>query len=209
METQTEKFLSEEEGRILLRIARDSLNEWVRNHRRVNVAEYPLTGALQEKHGAFVTLRRLGSLRGCIGYTANIEPLAETVRDNAINAATNDPRFSPVNPDELAEMEIEVSALTPGDTPESPFKRVVDLNEIEIGRDGLYLERPPFRGGILLPQVATEHHLTRDEFLTAVCRKAGYEDHAWEDPQTMLYRFSAQVFAEPKKERGETPAWGS
>jgi uncharacterized protein (TIGR00296 family) len=70
--------------------------------------------------------------------------------------------------------------------------------EIEIGRDGLYIERPPYRGGILLPQVATEHHLNREKFLAAVCRKAGYADRAWEEPDTHLYRFSAQVFSETR-----------
>jgi uncharacterized protein (TIGR00296 family) len=83
-----------------------------------------------------------------------------------------------------------------GDTPEKPFKRVHDISEIVIGRDGLYIEQPPMRGGILLPQVAVEQKWGVGQFLSAVCRKAGYPDGAWRKPEYALYRFSAQHFAE-------------
>ena len=91
---------------------------------------------------------------------------------------------------------ISISALTPGDTPETPFRRVNDLDEIVIGRDGLFIERPPSRGGLLLPQVAEEQHWDVRQFLAGVCLKAGYPDRAWEQPGTNLYRFSAQVFSD-------------
>lgn len=193
---RSEDYLTPEEERTLLQIARDSLDAWVLRGERLSLKPYALTETLRSLHGAFVTLRRHGTLRGCIGHTAGRESLAESVRDNAINAASRDPRFEPVQPEELPEVSIEVSALTPGDNPDTPFKRVNDISEIVIGRDGLYIELPPERGGLLLPQVATDQHWNVDQFLRAVCMKAGYPDGTWRDPRARLYRFSAQVFGE-------------
>lgn len=193
---RSEHYLTRDEERLLLRIARDALESWVRRGERIDLDHYLLTPTLKEPHGAFVTLRKDGNLRGCIGYTQNREPLARAVLDNAINAASHDPRFDPVTPEELPAISIEISALTPGESPETPFKRVHNTLDIVIGRDGLYIETPPLRGGLLLPQVATERHWTVPQFLSAVCQKAGYPDRAWERPETRLYRFSAQVFAE-------------
>lgn len=191
-----EHFLTRDDERLLLRIARDALTSWVSLQNRIDLSAYPLTPALLERHGAFVTLRRGRELRGCIGYTQNRETLARAVMDNAINASSNDPRFDPVRPDELPVISIEISALTPGDSPETPFKLVRGLDEIIIGRDGLYIELPPHRGGLLLPQVASERGWSVDQFLRAVCQKAGYPEHAWEFPEARLFRFSAQVFGE-------------
>jgi AmmeMemoRadiSam system protein A len=192
-----ERFLTREEEALLLRIARASLKEAVWYGRRLDLSAFTLTPPLEEKHGAFVTLRRSdGELRGCVGYVANCEPLAVSVRDNAFNAALRDNRFLPVTHDELDDLWIEISALLPGDDPETPFRRVHRLEEIKVGRDGLYVERPPSRGGVLLPQVAVEEGWDVMTFLGAVCRKAGYAPLAWKDPETRLYRFSAQVFAE-------------
>ncbi|HIJ66538.1 MAG TPA: AmmeMemoRadiSam system protein A [Candidatus Hydrogenedentes bacterium] len=192
----SEDYLTPQEERILLRIARDTLEACVYHNQTVDPEDYELTDTLRENHGAFVTLRIRGQLRGCIGYIANHEPLVKAVCDNTVNAATRDTRFSPVEPDEVDKITIEISALTPGDTPDTPFKRVHDVSEIQIGRDGLYIERSSFRGGILLPQVAVEQGWDVGQFLSAVCRKAGYPDRAWEEPGTVLHRFSAQVFSE-------------
>ncbi|MCC6797796.1 MAG: AmmeMemoRadiSam system protein A [Candidatus Hydrogenedentes bacterium] len=191
-----EHFLSRDEECLLLRIARDALTDWVSRQNRIDLLSYALTPALQEPHGAFVTLRKGRELRGCIGYTQNRETLARVVMENAINASSKDPRFDPVQSDELPSISIEISALTPGDSPETPFKLVRGLDEIIIGRDGLYIEMPPYRGGLLLPQVAAERGWSVDQFLRAVCQKAGYPDRAWEFPDARLYRFSAQVFGE-------------
>ena len=191
-----ERYLSSEEEALLLRIARDALTAWVGERKHIDLEAYPLTTALRERHGAFVTLHAGDELRGCIGYTANQTPLAETVRDNALNAASRDHRFQPVEPHELPHITIEISALCPGDTPDTPFKRVHDVGEILIGRDGLYIERAGDRGGLLLPQVASERNWDVPRFLEAVCQKAGYPTNAWQDPAYRLYRFSAQVFFE-------------
>lgn len=196
----SEYYLTVEEERILLRIARESLREAVCNGCPLDLSGYDLPERLLEKHGAFVTLRKQGELRGCVGYISNCESLAVAVRDNALNAALRDSRFPPVQPAELPLIRVEVSALTPGDGPQTPFKVVRDLCEIKVGRDGLYVERPPARGGLLLPQVAVEEHWDSVRFLSAVCRKAGYRVDAWLDPCTQIYRFSAQVFGEADEE---------
>lgn len=190
-------FLSREEELLLLQIARDSLVAYVERKERQPLTAYPLTPALRARHGAFVTLRQGPALRGCIGHTRNLEPLAESVRDNAINAAVRDPRFPPVTPQELAGLRIEISALGPGSTPDSPFIPIHEIAEIQLGRDGLYLDRAGARGGgLLLPQVAVERNWSVEAFLDGVCAKAGAPPGAWREPGAQLYRFSAQVFGE-------------
>jgi len=196
MTAHDEYYLTKDEEKVLLQIARVSLEKFVAENRRVDVDQFPLTARLREKHGAFVTLRNGDRLRGCIGYTSNTTPLAQTVSENAINAAARDPRFVPITAGELPDITIEISALTPGESEDTPFKRIDDVSEIVIGRDGLYIERPPHRGGLLLPQVPVEQGWNRTQFLAGVCRKAGYPDGAWKDKGTQLYRFSAQVFSE-------------
>ena len=200
MNIHGEAYLTEMEEATLLHIARDTLSRWVAAHARIQLKDYALTPALKEKHAVFVTLRNQGELRGCVGYTSNRDPLAEAVRENTINAASHDSRFDPVLSDELDDIAIEISALTPGDTPDTPFKRIRNPDEIVIGRDGLFVRYPGVRGGLLLPQVATDRGWGLDEFLRMVCRKAGYAEDAWRDPTIELYRFSAQVFSE--EERG-------
>ena len=188
--------LNPHECATLLRIARDALEEYVRHGRRIDTAAYSLSPRLREAHGAFVTLRHEGDLRGCIGYTRSIKPLADTVAENAVNAASRDPRFPPVTADELPRLHIEISALGAGDETGSPFIRVHDLSEVQIGRDGLYLETANHSSGLLLPQVALEQGWNLEQFLEGVCRKAGAEPHAWRHPGAKLYRFTAQVIEE-------------
>ncbi len=190
-------FLTEAEEALLLRIARDALTQYVQDQKRLDLTAYELTEELQARHGAFVTLRASGALRGCIGHTRNLESLAEAVRDNTINAAARDPRFPPVTPDELGIIRIEISALCPGSTPGLPFIPVTHLEEIVLGRDGLYLDHAGSKGGgLLLPQVPAEQGWGLEAFLEGVCRKAGAQPGAWERDDCQLYRFSAQIFGE-------------
>ncbi len=197
MTVVTEPFLDPAEESLLLRIARDSLHAYLRDEVRIDLAGYPLTPELLARHGAFVTLRLGGELRGCIGHTRSIESLADAVRDNAINAAARDPRFPPLTLEELERTQIEISALCPGAAPDTPFIPVGDINEIVIGRDGLYLDHAGSRGGgLLLPQVATERGWDVRQFLEALCTKAGADSGAWKSPGCELFRFSAQVFGE-------------
>lgn len=140
--------------------------------------------------GAFVTLRRPdGELRGCIGHIEADRPVAEIVTHVAASAATEDPRFTPVMPAELAALELEVSVL-------GPLERIDprDPSEIDIGRHGLVIEQGG-RRGLLLPQVATEWGWDREEFLSHLCAKAGLPRDAWKAGAT-VYRFEAEVFSE-------------
>ena len=195
--SEPETMLSANEQQSLLRIARDSLRAYVQDGAHLDLDGYPLTAELCEHRGVFVTLRRLGELRGCIGHTRSMAPLAEAVRDNTVNAAARDPRFLPVGPAELDEIRIEISALNPGDEPGSPFICVTSVEEIVLGRDGLYLEHAgPGGGGLLLPQVPVEQGWGLEEYLEGLCEKAGAPSQAWENPGVRLYRFTAQVFAE-------------
>ena len=178
-----------EEQRTLLALARRAIVEAVM-HGRVLEEELP-GGVLARRSGAFVTLRHLGSLRGCIGRVEAEESLADTVVRCAISAALQDPRFAPVRHDELDGLEIEISILTP------PV--AILPSEIEVGRHGLIVSRGAFRG-LLLPQVAVEHGLTPERFLEEACRKAGLLSGAWRDAETEICAFTCEVFAE--KESG-------
>jgi len=142
----------------------------------------------QDPEGCFVTLTQHGELRGCIGLIKGIKPLYLAVQDMAIAAALRDPRFPPVSPSELDEIEIEISVLT-------PLKEVEDVEEIKVGRDGIYIERG-YHSGLLLPQVATEYGWTREEFLDHTCMKAGLFPGCWKEEGTKIYRFSALIFSE-------------
>lgn len=199
MSNQDEGYLTEAEQGVLLQIARDSLDGYARTGDRVDVETYALTPALRRKCGAFVTLHKHGQLRGCIGYTKSIESIAQAVADNAVNAGFRDPRFPPVTVDELPAVDIEISALLPGEEEGSPFIKVRDVNEIQIGRDGLYLEHAGARGaGLLLPQVPVEQGWDLDAYLKGICTKAGAASDAWRVPGSQLYRFRAQVFGQKK-----------
>jgi AmmeMemoRadiSam system protein A len=138
--------------------------------------------------GAFVTLRSGdGALRGCIGHLSPEVPLAQTVARVAVASASEDPRFGPVGRDELDALRIEVSVL-------SEYAPIAP-DAVEIGRHGLMI-RCQGKSGLLLPQVAPEHGLDREAFLTAVCRKAGLPREAWRDPECVLQGFTAEVFGE-------------
>ena len=113
-------------------------------------------------------------------------PLWETVRKMAVEAAVGDPRFCAIAADELDEIDIEISVLT-------PLLRISDPSEIEIGKHGLLI-RKGFASGLLFPQVATEHNLDREQFLKLTCRKAGLPEKAWKSRDTEIYVFSADVF---------------
>ena len=178
--------LSAELQQKLLRIARETIESFIR-HR--TVPEFSVEEPeLQRKAGAFVTLKAHNRLRGCIGYVEGIKPLYETVRDMAIAASTEDPRFEPVREQELSDLELEISVM-------SPLRKISDPQEVEVGVHGILMKRG-FRSGLLLPQVATEHHWARQTFLEHTCLKAGLPRDAWKDQDIQIFVFSAQVFHE-------------
>lgn len=153
----------------------------------------PLLGAelgppeLRRLGSAFVTLRTGGALRGCMGRLDPSAPIWRNVRDAATTVARDDPRFRPVEEDELADLEIEISIL-------GPFVALDDPADFVAGRHGIVVERGP-RHALLLPQVAAENGFDGPAMLTAACRKAGLRDDAWCDAETALAVFEADVFA--------------
>jgi AmmeMemoRadiSam system protein A len=177
--------LSDDEKQALLRIARASIQAELAGNKPQAVKGQ---GTLEEKRGAFVSLKKRGRLRGCIGFIEAKKPLARTVEEMAVAAAFHDPRFEPLNKEELEELRLEISVLT-------PLRKVADTGEIEVGTHGLYI-RKGGRAGLLLPQVATEYGWDGDTFLKETCRKAGLAPDAWRDPETEIYLFSADVFGE-------------
>ncbi len=178
-------LLCSEDRRKLLDLARHAVVEAV-CHGRVAGLPRP-GGALAAPGRAFVTLHRSGELCGCIGQVVPSDSLAATVVRCAIGAATKDPRFRPVRPEELAELDIELSILSPLEP--------IQPETIQVGQHGLMVARDQFRG-VLLPQVAVEHRWTRDRFLEETCAKAGLPPDAWKDPATRVMAFTAEVFSE-------------
>jgi len=141
---------------------------------------------LKVKRGAFVTLEKNHELRGCIGYILPLYPLFQTVIEMAQSAALNDPRFRPVSPGELKDISVEISVLT---VPE----KITDPSLIEVGKHGIIMKRG-YNQGLLLPQVATDYGWDRETFLEHTCLKAGLPRDAWQDKNTEIQIFSAQVF---------------
>jgi AmmeMemoRadiSam system protein A len=146
----------------------------------------PPTGLLKGELGAFVTLKRNGHLRGCIGNLIGSGPLFQTVWNMAQAAAFQDPRFNPLTPAEMDGLGIEISIL-------GPLEPCPDPQLVEIGRHGLIVRRGANQG-LLLPQVPLEWGWDREQFLAQTCRKAGLPANAWREPGTELYWFEAVVF---------------
>jgi AmmeMemoRadiSam system protein A len=180
--------LSEADRRALLDLARRAVAAAVSLQRPAE--ELPRGGIFAEKRGVFVTLHARGRLRGCIGVVEAFEPLGEALARCAASAALHDPRFSPVRPQELPEVQIEISVL-------SPLEPIRPAN-IEIGKHGLLILQGSKRG-LLLPQVATEHKIGRERFLEETCLKAGLNSQAWQEPETQILGFTCEVFSEAEK----------
>ena len=176
--------LSPEEKRTLLEIAHQAIRARCLGD---PMPEVPITSAkLKEKRGAFVCLHKGEALRGCIGMIEGREPLHETIKNMAIQAAFSDPRFCALDTSELGEIDVEISVLT-------PLERIRDPSRIEIGKHGLLI-RKDYHSGLLLPQVATEHGWSRSQFLEWTCKKAGLAPNAWKETGTEIYIFSADIF---------------
>jgi len=177
--------LAEPAKKTLLDVARRAVIRGV--ERRELLEDLPLDEELQQPAGAFVTLHRLGRLRGCVGQLASNEALISVVAYCAMAAALEDPRFAPMTRDELVAFEVEISVLSP----------LVEVrhDEIEAGKHGLMVSRGG-RRGVLLPQVAPEHGWKAIQFLEETCEKAGLERDAWKQPETRVQAFTAEVFSE-------------
>jgi AmmeMemoRadiSam system protein A len=175
---------SEHDRQLLLRLAREALAA------HVGVAPAHVPGpseVLDKPGGAFVTLHNHGELRGCIGHIEASEPLGKVVPRCAVAAGTTDPRFPPITPTELEQLDIEISLL-------GPLEQITGPRDIDIGRHGLVVEIG-WQRGLLLPQVAIEWNWDAEAFLSHTCHKAGLPRDAWKHGAT-IWRFDAEVFGE-------------
>lgn len=177
--------LNSTEKKLLLQLAREAITSTVQTGKTsVRQVTDP---KLVAPHGCFVTIKRQGALRGCIGNFSSEKPLYLLVQEMAVSAATRDPRFYPMKEEDLAEFDLEISVL-------STLSKVDSPEEVVVGKHGLYLEKN-FSRGVLLPQVAVEQGWDRETFLNQTALKAGLKKEDWKEG-TDIYVFSAEVFAE-------------
>jgi AmmeMemoRadiSam system protein A len=181
--TQIPAEYSAEERTALLSHARRTIEALLT--KSINDAPSP-NRHLLEPRGAFTTLHRNGALRGCIGFIEPLYPLWETVQETARSAAFNDPRFPPLTIDELPEIQLELSVMSP--------VRPIAAEDVIVGRHGLIISHLG-RRGLLLPQVAREWDWDREIFLSQTCVKAGLPPDAWKNG-AKLEAFTAEVFSE-------------
>lgn len=179
------QILDTEAKKTLLELARDAITVTVRT------GNLPFKEVrdpqLEYKMGCFVTIKRAGALRGCIGNFSSDKPLCQLVQEMAVSAATRDPRFYPMKEPDLNGFELEISVL-------SPLTKIESPEEVVIGVHGLYLEKN-FARGVLLPQVAVEHGWDRETFLSQTSLKAGLKKDDWKEGAD-IYVFTADVFSE-------------
>ena len=176
-----ENPLTEKEKKELLKLARRAVHTYITSGKRFR--PQIANPKFETDRAVFVTVSKDGNLRGCIGHMQPIMPLYQSVIENAISASSSDPRFPPIQESELQSLDIEISIL-------SSLRLLKNVSDIEIGRHGLVIQKGVNRG-ILLPQVASEHGWTRDEFLERICQKAGLPAHSWKN--AYLFTFTADV----------------
>ena len=184
--------LNSDEKLTLLEVARNTLEYCVKEGKKphLNSGEYTLTQTLKNKRGVFVTLNKNGNLRGCIGHIQPREQLFDAVIDNTINSSMNDRRFKPVSEDELSDIEIDISVL-------SPIRKISGAEKFITGKHGIIIRLGGTRA-VFLPQVATEQGWNREETLAHLCNKAGLPSYAWKDEEMEFFVFTAEVFHEGK-----------
>jgi len=185
-------MLSLDEGRKAVALARNVIEQYVKNN---TTPLSTLAGVFTEKQGTFSTLHTFPEhdLRGCIGIPLPVMPLKEAIID-AAKSATRDPRFPPLNENEINKVIIEVTILTKPELIKAA-KPQEYVSSIEIGRDGLIVEQG-FYKGLLLPQVPVEQGWDKEEFLAHTCMKAGLLPDAWFDENIKIFKFSGQIFTE-------------
>jgi len=177
-------MLNKAQQQKLLKIARDTIKIYLEESKGLDIKESD--PGLNQKQGAFVTLKRKDLLRGCIGLVESDKPLYHVVKDMAIQSAFKDPRFQELKAEELSEVKIEISVM-------SKPEKVTNIQDIKVDTHGLIIRRG-FYSGLLLPQVASEYKWSRKEFLENTCHKAGLSKDAYKTAE--IYMFTAQVFSE-------------
>ena len=192
-EVNTKNTLNVREQKVLLQLARKSLTLYLTHKKIPDIGrlKIPLTPDLKEKRGVFVTLKKEGELRGCIGYITGIAPLYKGVVQNTINAAVKDPRFLPVKKKEVPHLSISISVMT-------PLQKITNYRKIRLGTDGVIIKKG-YRQAVYLPQVATETGWSLDQFLASLCIKAGLGKNDYKLKGMTFFVFQAQVFSESSK----------
>lgn len=184
-------MISEENGQYLVEVAKNAIATYLETGRRPFIPK-DCPEELKQELGVFVTLNKKHRLRGCIGYPEPVKSLIESTIDVAIAAAFDDPRFPELKKEEYDDLEFEVTVLTQPELIEIAHPDQY-LKEIEIGRDGLIIQKGYARG-LLLPQVAPENGFNVEEFLDHTCMKAGISADSWMDESCDVYRFQGQIF---------------
>ncbi len=179
--------IDNEEKRVLLNLARNSIRSLFQKNdsSEIDLENHPI---LKTRKGAFVTLTIKNRLRGCIGYITSNSPLYKTVQDAAEQAAIGDPRFPNLTKKEFDLINVEVSILS------EPFP-MESYDEVILGKHGLILSEGGKRG-LLLPQVPIEHQMNKEEYLSALCEKAGFYPNLWRERILNIQMFTAEVFSE-------------
>ncbi len=181
-------LFNDSEKKELLSLARRTIHQQLEG--KSGPEPLPADSPFAEKHGVFVTLHRGDELRGCIGYPLPIKPLWEAVQDNALSAAFEDPRFCPMNKEELPQIDIEISVLT---VPQE----IEQVSKIQVGRDGIIVSKG-FNRGLLLPQVPVEQGWNLEQYISYGCRKAGLPADEWKKG-VRIEIFQAEVFGEKER----------
>ncbi len=200
-----EEEFSAEVGKILIQFARENIEYYLKNSKRIGISE-EIRQKYADKYGAFVTLNKYNvrgnPLRGCIGHIEPKYSLFDVIHKVSISSATEDPRFDSVTLEEMDNIIIELSILTPPKLLEVNAPNEY-LQKIVIGRDGLIAERG-MRRGLLLPQVPVDHdrNWSVETFLNHTCQKAWLSEDAWKEKDTKIYSFQAILFEE-KSPRGD------
>lgn len=179
-------LLSESDKETLLDIAGKTIEEYCLYGKKPDLKTSGFSASLETKCGAFVSLHKKGTLRGCIGRMTGNVPLYKIVQDMALSSAIHDYRFRPVEAEELPDLEIEISVL-------SPLRKIDNIAEIELGKHGIYIEKGDMTG-VFLPQVATETSWSKEDFLGHCSRdKAGLGWEGWKTAN--IYIFTATIFS--------------
>ena len=187
-------MLTKEDGEYLINVAKLAIETYLKKEKKIDIPEN-CPKYLKEKLGVFVTLNEQNELRGCIGYPEPIAPLIEATIDVAISAAFHDPRFSSLTMEEFENIDIEVTVLTKPEILQVNNPSTDYINKIRNGVDGLIVENG-FNKGLLLPQVATEHNMDNETFLSHTCMKAGLDPQCYLEDETKVFTFQGQIFKE-------------
>lgn len=172
---------TQKEQRELLKIARQAIESYLETGK---IKKFEITDKLKEKRAVFVTLKNGDKLRGCIGHLEAYKPLAEAVAEMAVATAIDDNRFPSVTLEELPEIKIEISVL-------SPMQKIFDISEIKLSEHGVMIKNSS-RGGTFLPEVAKHFNHNLEDFLNSLCsHKAGLPTNCWRDPKTEIYIFTS------------------